>query len=369
MICLGCGPGGQPVQPVAAADTGGPVEPSPGTENDAALSPLDPSEPTTPTAEIGWPQFRGPNRNGLALGSNPPNEWGPNKNVIWQADVPGRGYSSPVVDGNRVFLTTADEEAETQSLLAFDLDTGEALWQRETASGRLPRNGMHPESTHASTTPAVGGGAVFVTNLHDGAVWVSAWSVEGDKLWGEVKLGAFRPTFGYAASPVLYGPAVIVSGDNAGPGFLVALDRETGEVRWRTPRDAQISFNTPLLATLNGQDTLIVAGNNKLDGYDPADGSLLWSVPGLTQTVSGSAVAGTVVVNGEERTVALASGGYPGSETLAVFPPAAGESAATVAWRNDEKAYVPSPLLVNGLAFLTHDDGRTWCYDAATGDV
>ncbi|NNJ24263.1 Outer membrane protein assembly factor BamB [Planctomycetes bacterium LzC2] len=334
-----------------------------------ALAPLDPAAPVVPTAENGWPQFRGPNRNGVALGTNPPTEWRADKNVMWATDVPGRGNSSPVVDDGRIFLTTADEAANTQSLLAYDLATGDPLWQKQTAAGRLPKGGMHRESSHAATTPAVGGGAVFVTNLHDDAVWASAWSVEGEKLWGEVKLGAFRPQFGYAASPVLYGSVVIVSADNVGPGFLVALDRESGDVRWRTPRDAQISFNTPLLATLNGRDTLIVAGNDKLDAYDPTDGSLMWSVPGLTATVSGSAVAGVVDVGGESRSIVIASGGYPGSETLAVFPPAAGETEPTVAWRDEGKAYVPSPLLVDGLAFVTHDDGRTWCFDAATGEI
>ncbi len=370
--CIGCGPGGEPVAPIAAADTGGPIAPAAGSSDGTAAGPaltaFDPAAPVIPTAQIGWPQFRGPNRTGVALGTNPPTEWSETKNVRWAADVPGRGYSSPAVAGDRVFLTTADEAKNTQSLLAYNLADGSLLWERTTASGRLPTGGMHGENTHATPTPAIGGGAVFVTNLHDGAVWASAWSVDGDKLWGEVKLGAFVPQFGYGASPVLYGSVVIVSADNKGPGFLVALDRESGAVRWRTPRDAQISFNTPLLATLNGRDTLIVAGNGKLDAYDPTDGSLIWSVPGLTETISGSATCGVVTIDGTERTLALVSGGYPGSETLAVFPPAAGETNATVAWRNNKKAYVPSPLLVNGLAFLTHDDGATRCYDAATGD-
>ena len=208
---------------------------------------------------------------------------------------------------------------------------------------------------------------MFVAFLHDGAVWASAYSTAGKKLWGEVQLGSFRPVFGYAVSPVIYGDAVIVGGDNAGPGFLTALDRNTGEVRWRTPRDAQISFNTPLLATLNGRDTLILCGNGAMDAYDPADGSELWSVPGLTATVSGSPTAGTIQVDGETVDVVIASGGYPGSETLCVAPPAGGGE-PRVLWRNGNKAYVPSPAMHGGLAFLTHDDGRTWCYDAATGD-
>ena len=367
LLCLGCGPRGEPVDPVSVESTGGPVAPDAGA--DAALTAFDPQAPVVPTAEVGWPQFRGPNRTGSAIGTNPPIEWGEDRNVRWVAEVPGRGYSSPVVAGGRVFLTTADEAAGTQSLLCYDFATGEALWSEEVAAGALPEEGMHSESTHASPTPAVGGGAVFVTFLHDGAVWASAYSVGGEKRWGEVKLGGFVPRFGYGASPVLYGSVVIVSGDNEGPGFLTALDRETGAVRWRTPRETGISFNTPLLAVLNGRDTLILAGHDKLDAHDPADGAPLWSVPGLTANVSGSAVCDLVSVDGAERPVVLASGGYPGSETLAVFPPDGGGSTAAVAWRNDEKAYVPSPLLVNGLAFLTHDDGRTWCYDAATGDL
>ena len=365
----GCGPGPAPVEPavpVAVETTGGPVAPDAGAP--PALAAFDPAIPAVPTGAVGWPQFRGPNRTGLAVGTDPPVEWSETKNVRWVADVPGRGYSSPAVADGRVFLTTADEAAETQSLLCYDFATGDRLWMKQVAAGSLPTSGMHGESTHASATPAVGGGAVFTAFLHDGAVWAAGYSVEGEKLWGEVKLGGFDPQFGYGVSPVLYGPVAIFSGDNKAPGFLTALDRETGEVRWRTPREAGISFNTPLIARLNGRDTLILAGRDRLDGYDPADGSPLWSVPGLTANVAGSAVAANLIVDGAERAVVIASGGYPGSETLAVLPPLSDGNEPTVAWRNDEKAYVPSPLIAEGLAFLTADDGRTFCYDAATGE-
>ena len=361
----GCGPGGEPVAPVAAATTGGPV--SVPADAGVALSAATPRDLNAADATTGWPQFRGPNRTGVAPAADPPLTWGGDENILWAVDVPGRGHAGPVVSGGRVFLATADEAAGTQSLLCYDAETGGPLWDAVAADGDLPTGGMHPESTHASGTPAVGGGAVFAAFLHDGAVWASTYSVDGKKLWGEVKLGAFEPTFGYAASPMLYGPTVIFSGDNEGPGFLAALDRASGEVRWRTPRDAQISFNTPLLATLNGRDTLIACGNGAMDAYDPADGSELWSVPGLTATVSGSAVCGPVTVDGAVTDAVLASGGYPGSETLCVRPPEGGDGEPTVLWRNGVKAYVPSPLLFDGLAFLTHDDGRTYCFDAATG--
>lgn len=365
-LLSGCGPGGAPVTPVAAAETGGAVAVPEGAG--AGASPFEPRSPVEATAETGWPTFRGPNRVGLAPAADPPVEWGDSKNIAWVADVPGRGHSSPVVSGGRVFLCSAVPGEAVQLLLCYDAATGEQLWEVVVSFGGLPTDGMHPESTHASGTPAVAGGQVFVAFLHDGAVWATAYSVDGEKLWGQVELGAFRPVFGYAVSPVIYGDAVIVGGDNAGPGFLTALDRATGDVRWRTPRDAQISFNTPLLATLNGRDTLIASGNDAMDAYDPADGSKLWSVPGLTQTVSGSPTCGPVTVDGETVDVVVASGGYPGSETLCVVPPDGGAGEPRVLWRNGTKAYVPSVAMRDGLVFLTHDDGRTWCYDASTGD-
>ncbi|QDT17463.1 outer membrane protein assembly factor BamB family protein [Alienimonas californiensis] len=369
IFSLGCGPGGEPVAPVSVDETGGPVAPSEGAAVDVAARPFDPAAPAVPTAEMGWPQFRGPNRIGIGVGTNPPIEWSDEKNVRWVADVPGRGNSSPVVSGDRVFLTSADEETQTQLLLAYDLNSGEPLWQREVATGSLPLRQMHNEGTHASTTPAVGDGVVFVSQLHDGALWASAWTVDGERLWGEERVGAFEMKHGYGASPVLYGSVVIVAGDNLGPGYLVALDRETGQVRWRTPREPQDTYGTPLIATLNGQDTLVMAGNGALDAYDPADGSLLWSVDGVTETVAGSPVCGMATVDGEQRPVVLASGGYPGSETLAVFPPRDGETEPTVAWRNRDKAYVPSPLILGDFVYMTGDDGRSWCYDAGNGDV
>ncbi|MFH5802448.1 PQQ-binding-like beta-propeller repeat protein [Alienimonas sp. DA493] len=367
--CAGCGPGGEPVEPVTVDETGGRIEAVSDAAAGPAVAAFDPAAPAVPTPEIGWPQFRGPNRTGVGVGTNPPTEWGEEKNVRWAVDVPGRGNSSPVVDGGRVFLTAADEETQTQLLLAYDLASGEQLWRREVASGSLPLRQMHNEGTHASTTPAVADGVVYVSHLHDGALWASAWTVDGEKLWGEERVGNFEMKHGYGASPVLYGSAVIVAGDNLGPGYLVALDRETGQVRWRTPREPQDTYGTPLIASLNGQDTLVMAGNDALDAYDPADGSPLWSVAGVTETVAGSPTCGLALVDGAPRPVVLASGGYPGSETLAVFPPRAGETEPTVAWRNRDKAYVPSPLIFDGYVYMTGDDGRTWCYDAGTGET
>ena len=368
LLCLGCEPGGAPVDPIAVEETGGPIAPTTDAAGPAAR-PFDPAAPVVPTAEIGWPQFRGPNRTGLAVGTDPPTEWGEGKNVRWTAEVPGRGNSSPVVAGDRVFLTTADETTQSQSLLAYDLADGAELWRKEVAAGRLPLRKMHREGTHASPTPAVAGGVIFVANLHDDALWASAWTVDGEKAWGEVRVGEFKMKHGFGASPVVYGSVVVIAGDHLGPGYLVALDRGTGEVRWRTPRGRQDTYGTPLLTRLNGQDTLVLAGDDRVDAYDPADGSALWSVEGVTETVAGSPTCGLVGVNGRERAVVVASGGYPDSETLAVFPPAAGEAEPTIAWRNRDRAYVPSPLILNGLLFMTGDDGRTWCYDAATGDV
>ena len=367
VVLLGCGPDGEPVTRVLAKPVSAEVA-ADAADAGVAARPVDVRALVPADEAHGWPTFRGPNRIGTAPQSDPPVEWGEDTNIAWRTNVPGRGHSSPVVADGKIFLCSAVPDEAAQLLLCYDAATGERLWEEVVSLGGLPTKGMHPESTHASGTPAVAGGAVFVSFLHDGAVRASAYSTEGEKLWGEVELGDFRPVFGYSASPVVYGDAVIVGGDNAGPGFLTALDRATGEVMWRTPREAQISFNTPLLATLDGRDTLVVCGNGAMDAYDPADGAPLWSVPGLTQTISGSPAAGPVTVDGRTVDVVVASGGYPGAETLAVAPPAGGEGEPRVLWRNGTKAYVPSVALHDGLAYLVHDDGRAWCYDAATGE-
>ncbi|QDT39578.1 outer membrane protein assembly factor BamB family protein [Stratiformator vulcanicus] len=321
------------------------------------LSPAKPGVEIEPDAKHGWPQWRGPNRNGVAPNVSPPLEWSADNNVIWSSKVPGRGHSSPTVYGGQVYLATADEQAQAQSLLAFDAETGEPTWSAVVSKGGFPPdNRMHPESSFASSTPATDGERVYISFLHDAAIFVSAFSLSGEPVWGEVDAGPFDSRFGYAPSPVLYGPYVIITGDHSGGGFIAALDRATGEVVWRTARPEASSYATPLIVTMAGRAQAIIGGADRIASFDPASGDELWSIDGTTEAVAGTAVYA--------EGLAIASGGYPGSETLAV---SVGDTPKP-AWRERSKAYVPSLLAKDDLLFLVSDKGQTWCFDVATGE-
>ena len=358
----GCRPeyGGGPAAAVSVDATGGAA--AVGEGGAAVLDPPAADDPVPADDAHGWPLWRGPNRNGVAPGADPPVVWSAERNVVWRTPVPGRGHSSPCVSDGRIYLTTADGAAGTQSVLAFDADTGEPLWDRRVSRGGLPTSGVHAESSHASATPAHDGERVIVAFLHDGRVWASAHTPDGERAWGEVDVGPFVPQFGYSPSPTLFGPLAIVAGDSEGVAWLAALDRATGTVRWRVDRGGTAGHSAPLCVNVGGRDLIVLAGQRRLAAYDPADGSLVWEEPGLARTVAGTAVHG---VASDGTPVLVASGGYPEQETLAVTTDG---DTARVLWRNDLKAYVPSPLLADGLLYLVADDGRTRCLDALTGD-
>jgi hypothetical protein len=273
--------------------------------------------------------------------------------------VPGRGHGSPCVYGGRIFLPTADEQAETQSILCYNAEDGTLLWQQDAGRGGFPgKGGMHRESSHASATPACDGERVFAAFLRDGAVHVSAWSLEGEPLW-DVEAGPFQPKFGYAPSPSFYGPYVIVAGDHMGGGFLAAIDRESGEIVWRVTRPARSTYSSPLIIEAEGRPHVFMAGADRVACYDPATGALNWQVDGTTEAVAGTPVFGSSLI--------FASGGYPGSETIAVRPRPG--SPPEIAWQVRPHAYVPSLLWANGLLFVIDDDGAAYCLDAASGET
>ncbi|QDT66595.1 outer membrane protein assembly factor BamB family protein [Calycomorphotria hydatis] len=311
----------------------------------------------TPNEETGWPTWRGPNRNGVAPGVNPPLKWSARENILWSAQLPGRGHGSPCIYDGKVIVATADEINQQQGLFAYDADNGKVLWRVEVSRGGFPgQREMHHESTHASCTPACDGELVFVAFLHHNSVQVSAYTLDGKKAWGEVNVGSFRSKFGYAPSPSLYGPYVVIAADHQGGGYLAALDRKTGEIKWRRRRPAVSSYASPLIANVAGKDQLLMAGCDQIASFDPATGDPTWSVSGTS-----SACTGTVVY---EDGLVASSGGFPDRETMVV----SADGSRDVLWRKSVKAYVPSMLLHDGLLYLVSDDGRSLCIDAKTGE-
>lgn len=308
------------------------------------------------SAETDWPWWRGPSRNGVASTTAVPTTLSDTDNVVWKTPVPGRGHSSPIVVGQRVYLTTADESQQIQSVLAFDRATGKQLWQKEVSRKGFPRKN-HPKNTEATPTVASDGERLFVTFFHHEQIEAAALDFSGKVLWKK-SVAAFNPKtyeYGYAPSPLLYRQSVIIASEYDGDSFLTALDRRTGERLWRTPRKATISFSSPVVAHVAGKDQLLISGADAVAAYDPADGAPLWSTPGTT-----AATCGTMVWDGD---IVFASGGYPKAETVAVKADGSG----TVLWKNNQKCYEQSMLAYQGYVYALTDNGVMICWKGDDG--
>jgi outer membrane protein assembly factor BamB len=303
-----------------------------------------------------WPTWRGPPSDRKNDAPTAPTAWAESKNVAWKVPVAGRGHSSPVLWGERIFLTTADESAQVQSILCFDRATGKELWSVPAYRGGLGK--INAKNSHASATPACDGERVIVPFLNGGAIRVTATDLNGAVLW-QTEAGAFNAEHGYGSSPVFYKSLVIVSGDSPGGGFLAALHRKTGKIVWRVRRPASStgSYGTPALVTVEDRPQLVLAGCSSVCAYDPANGKQLWSCPGPSQVA-----ANTIAF---DSGLFFASGGYPEKEVLAIRP------GGDIAWRSSRGvAYVPSPLAHGGLAYLVQDGpGLLTCFRGATGEV
>ena len=305
----------------------------------------------TSMAADDWPGWRGPNSDGIANGAAVPIKWSETENVIWKAGIPGRGHSSPVVIGDRIYLETAAESEETQSVLCLDRTTGSQLWQTTLHKGNLDR-ALHKENTQASSTLACDGKRLYALFLNARQIWASALDLDGKEIWKK-EVGGFDSKFGYAASPVLYKSLVLIAADHQQGGFIAALNQNNGEVVWRKKRPAKSSYASPRVISIGGKDQMILAGCGELCSYDPATGEPLWHTRGTAE-----AGVGTAVVAGD---LIFASGGYPEKNTIAV------DASGKKVWEQNVKSYVPSMLAHEGYLYMVPDDGIFRCYDASTG--
>ena len=309
-----------------------------------------------------WPQFRGPGGQGYSTEKNLPLEWGEGRNVAWRTPVPGRGWSSPVVAGGRVWLTTAVDNSGGVSMqvLAFDAATGEKVVHVEAflVGGLYLRN---TKNSHASPTPIVEGDRVFV---HFGADGTSAFSTEGEFLW-ETKLG-YESQHGAGGSPTLYRDLLIVNCDGHDQAYVVALDKATGEVRWKTMRREPYdqAYSTPLVIRVGDRDQLISVGAHWTYAYDPLTGKELWRVnygDGFSNVPRPVFSKGLVFI----------ATGFDTPKILAVRPTGSGDVSPThVAYTIDRGApHTPSPIAVGDELYMVSDTGVATCLDAATGMI
>jgi outer membrane protein assembly factor BamB len=316
-----------------------------------------------------WPQFRGPTAQGHA-DAKLPTEWGRTQNVTWRTEVPGLGWSSPVVVGGRAYLTTATPGTVTrpvaQSLRAVCLDaaSGTIVWDVEVFPQEASAPNIQAKNSHASPTPVVEGDRVYVHFGHTGTACLN--TADGSRVWANREL-RYSPVHGNGGSPLVAGDRLIFSIDGTDRQAVVGLDKATGKVAWQTPRNAKpakgFSFCTPLLITVNGREQVVSPGSDVVMAVDPKTGKELWRVryPG-----GYSVVPRPVFANG----LVYLSTGYDNPSLFAIRPTGSGDVTTThVAWTL-KKASVPrnsSPVVVGDALYMVSDRGVLTCVDAKTG--
>lgn len=316
--------------------------------------------PMSATAQ--WPEFRGPEGQGHAVGADFPREWSESKNVAWKSRVPGIGWSSPVVGSGTVWLTTAVPERGGASLrlVGFDAATGAERVNVEvfrTSLGRAP----NPKNSLASPTPIYADGRVYV---HFGAEGTAALTTTGEIVW-KTRL-AYESQHGNGGSPAVVGDLLVINCDGADEAFVVALDRATGKTRWRRPRRQPFdqAYSTPLGIRVGDSDQIVSVGAYRTAAYDPANGRELWRVE---YRDGFSNVPRPVYAHG----LVFISTGHHQPSLLAIRPDGAGDVTRThVAWSLSRGApLTPSPIAVGDELYFVSDIGVASCVDARTGQL
>jgi len=337
-----------------------------------------------------WPQWRGPAGAGISTETGLPSEWSDTKNVRWKTPIPGRGHSSPIVWGNRIFLTSSIEgpvvpgaeavrhihkgqeylhpdsvgadHSYAMKLFCVDAVTGKVVWEKTVYEGKVYDN-RHRKNTYASATPATDGKYVYVSLEAEG---LYCYDFDGKLVWktslGKIAKGGMGP----GTSPVLFQNLVILQCDQEyGEGsFIAAVDKKTGKEVWRVPRIHRRSWATPLLVTTAKRTELIASGAESTISYDPASGKELWRAPGVVSNPIPSPVARGDLV--------FITAGSQAKRALAIRLGADGDltDTANILWRYDKgTAYVPSPILYGDYLYLLTDAGALTCLEAVTGKV
>ena len=357
---------------------------------------------------MNWPQFRGPGGNGVGddgisfrapAGESkpswrPPTRWSvaENQNVAWMCEIPGRGWSCPIVWRDRVFLTTAvrktGEEAEAPKglyffgerftppdveyewvVLCLNVVDGEVIWRRAAHTG-IPASALHKKNTYASETPATDGERLYVCF---GNVGLFCYDFSGELLWSKpIAAEPTRLSWGPAASPVVHNGVLFLCYDNEAESYLLAVDARTGTELWRTPRDEKSNWSTPFVWEHAQRTEIVTAGTQRARSYD-LNGNLLWELRGMSAITIGTPYA--------RHGLLYVSSGYtldPSKPVYAIRPGAMGDisladgqtSNAAIAWSQPKAApYNPTSLVYGDNMYVLLDRGLVACYDARTGAV
>jgi outer membrane protein assembly factor BamB len=336
-----------------------------------------------------WAQWRGPQSQGVSDDKDLPSEWSATKNVQWKTAIEGRGHSSPIVWGKRIFLTTGIEGEKitdpkppvhmiegkefkhpdwagmdhrwTFKVMSVDADTGKIIWEKVAYDGPT-LDYRHRRNTYASATPATDGKYVYA---YFGSEGVYCYDFNGKLVWKKSLGPILTLGMGAATSPVLYENLLILQCDqNLGEAsFIIALDKKTGTQVWNVKREVEASWTTPIIVKTEQRTELITSGNQWIISYDPATGKEIWRAKGINSNAIHTPMVGHGMV--------YISAGYPEKRTLAIKLGGTGDVTSThVAWKYEKgTAYVASPILYGDYIYLLSDKGMLTCLDAKTGEV
>lgn len=361
------------------------------------LAVASPSIPAQVSAQAHWPQWRGPYFNGMARG-DAPTTWSDTNNIKWKANIPGRGHSTPIIWGNKIFLTTAiptgkpapaspqatpdsqqqapvDRRARGRGpggsagpqpehkfdVLCLDRKTGKLLWQR-TAKVAVPHEGHHRTyGSFASNSPVTDGKYVYASF---GSRGIFCYDFNGNLIW-EKDLGVrmrMRLGFGEGAAPLLIGDRLVLVFDQEADSFIVTIDKQTGKELWRAPRDERSSWSTPLAVEYSGRKQVVVSGTTKVRSYDIDSGKVLWECAGLGTNA--------IPVPVHQDGVVYVMSGFREPRLMAIKLGKEGDLSGTEAilWNHTRGlAYTTSPVLNDNKLYVVTDNGTISAFNATTG--
>jgi len=337
-----------------------------------------------------WPQFRGANATGVVADNpNLPDSWSETKNVEWKVDLPGRGWSSPVVWGDRVFLTTVINEGESEEpkkglyfggnrpkppssehswrVICLSLSDGSTQWEKSVRSA-APQTSIHIKNSFASETPVTDGKHLYVVF---GGIGAYCFDLEGDQVWNrDLPPSKTRYGWGTAASPVLHEDRLYILHDNEEDSYLLALDKNTGDEVWRKVREEKSNWATPYVWKTKDRTEIVTPGTGRVRSYD-LDGNELWSFKGMSSI--------TIATPYEHDGLLIISSGYVGdkSRPLYAIRPGASDDISLakgetsnefIAWCQPQGGpYNPSTITYKGILYVLHDRGFMNAFDAKTG--
>lgn len=309
-----------------------------------------------------WPQWRGPRFDGTSAETGIPLKWSATDNIAWKTPIPGKGHSSPIIFGDRIFVTSALDEGK-QLLLCLDRKSGKILWTQEQTCKLQAK--IHKLNSHASSTPATDGKFVFWT-FHDQPAYVCCcYDYDGKLIWKKSP-GEFYSVHGFSSPPILYKDLVILNGDQDDKknAYLVALDKATGEQKWRADRPGIRSYCPPVVFDVHGKKEVIFAGSNCTASYDPDTGKQIWIIDGPTEQFVASAVY--------KNDVLFMTYGFPLRGHIGINPEGTGNITKTNILYNIKPGhggYVPSPIAHGDYFFNVSDEGFGTCREAKTGEL